>query len=295
MTTSVLPAVDPRLTARVALTPKVALVATFGIAQEPATYVVPIPGLTIVEPDPVLQTAMQLSQGASVALPQGITVQATGFLHTYLNLTDLTASCPSVFGSGVLLGNAPNIMNSLCIAEHERGRAFGGELSVRRTLTKRLSGWISYTLSRSTRESSSYGPFGSNEVVNVVSAFDRTHVVRAVLAYDLGAHWRAGARFVAYTGLPYSNTRDYVPVAPYDRERMPGFYRIDLRLEKRWHLSDTASIALVFEGMNVTLHKEVLGAHCAPAPGQSANAIDPCTFQTLGPVSVPSVGVEGSF
>jgi hypothetical protein len=195
----------------------------------------------------------------------------------------------------VLVGNAPGITDNLCLTQHVRGRAFGGELLVRRNLSKRLSGWIAYTLSRSTREASLPGTLGAGPVVDTLASFDRTHVLNVVASYDLGARWRAGGRFVAYTGLPYSNTRFGIPVPPYDGVRMPAFYRIDLRLEKRWRVGTSATLALVFEGMNVTLNKEVLAAHCSPANGQTASGLDRCTFDTLGPVSVPSVGVEGFF
>jgi TonB family protein len=304
VTTPALPALDPRLSARVRVAPRVQLVSTVAIAHEPATYLVPVPGLSVVEPDPVLQTAVQMSQGVAVALPLDVTLQATGFLHTYTDLTDLTATCPSVFGSGVLLGNAPNIMNDLCIVQHVRGRAFGGELSLRRDLTRRITGWISYTLSRSTRETSVPGALGGSTVVDIPSAFDRPHVLSALVSADLGAHWRAGARVVAYSGLPYSNTRFYVPVPPYNGERMPAFYRVDVRLEKEWRLAripwlgrfgESPRISLVFEGMNVTLNKEVLGVHCAPTENQGPGQVDACTNQTLGPITVPSVGVEGVF
>lgn len=292
-TTSVLPAIDPRLSARVAVSPDVSIVSTVGVAHQPAAYVVPIPGLTAVEPFPSLQTAFQLSEGVVLSLPGDLTFQATAFLHEYLNLTDLTATCPSVFGSGVLLGNAPNIMNNLCVVETVRGQAFGAELSLKRSFTKRLGGWISYTLSRSTREASA--PDYSGATVTIPSDFDRTNVLSAVLSYDLGAGWRAGARFVTYTGLPYTSTRDYVPVAPWNGARMPAFYRVDVRLEKRWRLGERATLSLVLEGMNVTLDKEVLGEHCAPARGQGPSALDACTPQTLGPITVPSIGVEGFF
>ena len=292
VTTSILPSVDPRLATRVDVTKDVAVVSAVGVAHQPAAFLVPVPGLSFVEPNPVLQTAIQLSQGVTVTLPAGFSGQLTGFLNTYFDLTDLTATCPSVFGAGVLLGNAPGVMNSLCLTESVRGRAFGGELLVRRRFGKRLSGWVSYTLSRSTREA----PDGlGGNTVETLAGFDRTHVVNLVTSYDLGASWQAGARFLAYTGLPYSDSRDYVPVRPYNDERMPAFYRVDVRLEKRWRVGAKGTVALVFEGMNVTLNKEVLGAHCAPGPGKSANGLDPCTFQTLGPVTVPSVGVEGSF
>jgi hypothetical protein len=273
---------------------RVAVVSTVGVAHQPAAFLVPVPGLTFVEPNPVLQTAVQMSQGVSVALPGGITTQATGFLNTYFDMTDLTATCPSVFGAGVLLGNAPGVMNNLCLTDTVRGRAFGGEFLIRRSFAYHFSGWVSYTLSRSTREASENVNGVPTGVVQTLAAFDRTHVINVVGSYDLGKGWNAGARFLAYSGLPYSDTRDYVPVKPYNGERMPAFYRIDLRLEKRWHVGAKGTLALVFEGMNVTLNKEVLGVHCAPGGGTSANGLDPCTYQTLGPVSVPSVGIEGS-
>jgi hypothetical protein len=295
-TTSVLPAIDPRISARIDVARNLAVVSTFAVAQEPAAYVVTIPALTFTEPNPTLQTAIQMSQGVLLGLPEGLSVQATGFLHTYRDLTDLTATCPSIFGSNILLGNAPAVLNNLCLTRPVRGQAFGGELMVRRSISKKLTGWVSYTLSRSTREAPPTYYATERAPLDILAAFDRTHVVNVVVSYDLGRRWQTGARLVAYTGLPYSNTRDYVPVPPYNGERMPAFYRVDLRLEKSWQLAHPrATVAVVFEGMNVTLNKEVLGVHCAPGRGSSPGGVDPCTFQTLGPVTVPSVGVEGSF
>ena len=267
-----------------------AALSTVAVAQEPATYVVPVPGLTIVEPSPVLQTGVQMSQGLRFQLPLDVTLDVTGFLHEYEHLSDLTATCPSVFGAGVLLGYAPRVMNSACVVQTVKGQAFGGELLLKRALTKRLGGWVAYTLSRSTREAPS--PAGAG-TTTLVSSFDRPNVLSVVLSYDLGSGWNAGARFVTYSGLPYSSTRYYVPVAPFNGERMPAFYRLDVRLEKRWHIGERATLSFVIEGMNVTLTKEVLGEHCAPAGLLGQHGLDTCTPQTLGPVTVPSIGIEG--
>jgi TonB family protein len=295
VTTSVLPALSPRLSTRVTLMPNMDLLSTVSIAEQPAAFVVPIPGLTFVEPDPTLQTAFQMSQGVSMKLPWDIALQTTGFLHEYVGLSDLTATCPSIFGSGILLGNAPSVENDVCLARAVRGQAFGDELALRRKMGKRLGFVLSYTLSRSTREAPIASPGGQLQTVTMLSSFDRTHVVSLVGSYDIGWGVHAGARLVAYTGLPYTPTRDYVPVPPYNGARMPAFYRVDVKVEKRWRVSERVSLAVVLEGMNVTLQKEALGAHCAPAPGQAAGSLDACTFQTLGPVSVPSLGIEGWF
>jgi len=70
---------------------------------------------------------------------------------------------------------------------------YGLEVFVRRALTERLGGFVSYTLSRSNRAVGRLeGP----------SSFDRTHVFNAAVAYDLGRAWRAGIRTVVYTGIP---------------------------------------------------------------------------------------------
>jgi hypothetical protein len=52
---------------------------------------------------------------------------------------------------------------------------------------------------------------------------------------------------------------------------------VDVRLEKRWNLGDTAWLSFVAEGMNVTLSKETI------------------EDEEIGPVSIPSLGVEGGF
>jgi hypothetical protein len=82
VSSSALPAIDPRLAARVDVSRDVTLLSTVGMAHQPAAFVVPIPGVNFVEPDPVLQTAIQMSEGLTVALPGDVTVQTTGFLHS---------------------------------------------------------------------------------------------------------------------------------------------------------------------------------------------------------------------
>ncbi len=96
----------------------------------------------------------------------------------------------------------------------------------------------------------------------------------------MGRHWRAGTRFTIYSGTPVvppNNSGLIAPPRSLDPDRDPAFYRLDLRVEKRWNLSKKAWISFVAEIMNATLHKEVL------------------LGQTIGPVTIPSLGVEGAF
>lgn len=186
-----------------------------------------------------------------------------------------------------------------CLDERVRGRAFGLEVLLRRPLTKRLSGWLSYTLSRTTRDTSGLvvigrSPRGEGEIL---SDYDRTHVLSLVGAYDLGAGWRAGVRFAYYTGRPYSKKLGGVPIPPYNAERLPDFARADLRVEKRWSAFKTGYVSVVVEWMNATLAPEAIGVDtCTLGPRPTGTPLNvTCTFKSIGPVTVPSVGVEAAF
>lgn len=301
------PAVDPRLSVRVSITPAVASISTVGIShQYPALRTGPVPGLIMSIPgfpvgDNQLQRVVQASQGLELSLPGEVTLTTTGFLSLWSGLTDVTAMCLQVMPPTTPPQADPNAtppaVPFVCPDDQPvDGHAYGFELLVRRPLSKRLSGWLSYTLSRSTREAHFATLSGGTAGANVVSEFDRTHVLNAILAYDLGRRWRLGGRFVFYTGAPYSDLSGNVPVPPYNDHRGPPFYRLDVRLEKRWSLGKDRSIALVIEGLNVTLSRETstLGMNCmgdmTPQGGTTQ-----CTPSRFGPLTIPSIGVEAFF
>jgi hypothetical protein len=287
------PAVDPRLSVRVAVTPALAWLSTLGVAhQYPALRAGEIPAPLVSVPgfpfgDKQLQTAVQASQGVEVALPAEVVVTATGFLSRWSGLTDLTTVTCSAVGDPAM---------ELCPGDAPvRGQAFGLELLARRPLSRRLSGWLSYTLSRATRDTRFVTAAGEVVTARVDSEFDRTHVLNAVATYDLGRRWRLGARSVFYTGTPYSALEGDLPVPPYNGYRNPGFFRLDLRLEKRWSMGRTGSLALVVEGQNLTLSTEMVafGQDCMGMPGLPTRCSE--RRNRIGPITIPSVGVEAWF
>jgi hypothetical protein len=278
-----IPTVDPRLAVRVLVTRDAAYTATFGVAHQRPSFFVPVPGLQISQLSTSLQSSVEASQGIEVALPWQITASVTGFLRGDYGLSDLSATCPSA--------DQLNDVRSLCADDPVRGRAFGGELFVRRSLARRLTGWLSYTLSRAERQASVPGVRG-DVATWIPSEFDRTHVLSAIAAYDLGRGWRAGGRFYYDTGRPYSQTSGGTPIPPFDGFRLPAFWRVDLRLEKQWRLSSTTRISMVAEGMNVTLNKEALSIQCAPS---QTSRVDVCRPSYIGPITVPSIGAEVSW
>ncbi|HLK39024.1 MAG TPA: TonB-dependent receptor [Polyangiaceae bacterium] len=299
------PAIDPRLSTRVAITPWLASVSTFGLShQYPVLRVGLVPTLFVSVPgfptgDSQLQTGAQASQGLEFTLPADFSLTTTGFLSEWSGLTDLTNRCIQIMPAKIPAQSGAMIAPPLWTCPNNdptRGIAYGVEVLLRRPLSKRLSGWLSYTLSRSTRDQHFLTPSGGDVQATVVSDYDRTHVLNAMLAYDLGARWRAGGRFVFYTGTPYSSMAGNVPVPPYNDQRTPAFYRVDARVEKRWSFLKDGYIAFIAEVENLTLSKETttFGLSCRGTQ-TNAGGTTQCTLPTIGPLTIPSVGVQASF
>ena len=252
-------AVDPRLASRLRVAKDVHVIHTFGLAHQPPSFLVPVPGLAVGNLKGGLQQSIQTSAGVEVDLPEATTATLTVFDNVFQNMSDTLGVSQGDPGDSAF--NEPRSL----------GSAVGMEIYVKRKLTKRFGGYVAYTLSRSTRE------VGREKFL---SAFDRTHVGNVAAAYDLGRLWRVGARFTLYTGTPVVPPGGNALIPPprsLSPDRDPTFYRVDLRLEKRWNLTKTAWLSFVIEVFNTTLHKEVLQG------------------QEIGPVTIPSIGLEGAF
>jgi TonB family protein len=248
--------IDPRVASRLEVTDGVRVLHTFGIAHQPPSFIIPVPGLAIGSLQGGLQTSLQSSAGVEIDLPDQTTATFSVFDNVFLNMSDT-------------LGVTQNDNDESFASSRSLGSAVGAEVYIRRKLTRRVGGFLSYTLSRSMR---------SVDKERFPSAFDRTHVLNLALSFDLGRNWRAGTRFVLYTGAPSQASSNGVPaLRPASPPRDPAFYRLDLRLEKRWVYSSKTYLSFIAEFMNATLHKEVLFG------------------SPIGPVSIPSVGVEVGF
>ncbi len=308
--------VDPRLAMRTEVTPKLRILSALGIAHQPPSFVVPVPGFQPGGLRGGLQKAYQEAIGIEADLAEAITGTATVFHNAFYDMSDplgasppqLTGCPPGTFPTDTLGGDRTgggggNFSPSCGIPRfppgtigpdrsgggqqaadsrgtqtaanafevRTRGESFGLELFVKKKLTSRLGGFVSYTLSRSTRT------YGGR---SYIATFDRTHVLNTALAFDLGKNWRAGTRFTFYTGLPKA------PDPTSDDTRLDPFYRVDLRLEKRWQLRGSWWISAVAEWLNATLTKEAVATTCT---------LRGCEAQLIGPITIPSIGVEGGF
>jgi TonB family protein len=259
--------VDPRISARYLLTKRTSIVHGLALAHQAPSFVVPIPGF---KPslEGGLQTAVQHSAGISFPLPAEFSVSATLFQNLFFNMTD--------YISLAQLQRTANTNGTDQLREtRTTGHAYGAEFMVRRSLSRDLGGFVSYTLSHSVRTSGNLeGP----------AMTDRTHVVNVAASYDLGRNWRLGGRWLFYSGIPAQVAYLEAAKSP---PRTPPFWRIDFKLQKRWYIvPPTAWWGFVFEVLNTTLNKEDLNGSC--------NAYR-CKYESIGPVTVPSIGAEGAF
>ena len=292
--------IDPRIAALYRISPEFRIVHTLGIAHQPPSFPVPIPGFSPSGIDQGLQRTAQASAGVELDLPSDFELKATIFQSAFFDMTDVIGTADLGDENEETTGGtpAPNPNPNPDPApqpdpgvpqdpddgdddirelqERTLGRTVGLELSIGRPLSKRLGGFLSYTLSRSTR-TAKQGRFPSN--------FDRTHVLNLAAAYDLGKRWRAGARVAFYTGRP-SARRNPDGSRPRSPDRLPPFFRADVRLEKRWKLGDRGYWAFVIEVLNATLSKEVISDECNN---------NQCAEQEIGPVTIPSIGLEAFF
>jgi TonB family protein len=248
--------VQPRLSTRIRLGPAIYSITALGVAhQEPTDEVfVPAKLPNLIDESP--RQSYQYSQAFEFDLPSSVRFRATGFY---------------------------SLMQARMVDGEERNE--GGELFLRRDFSRRLGGFVSYTLARSetTFQGHTYPSDGA-----------RTHLLSIVLGYDLGRNWRVGTRFFFESGRPYRVTCETPNCAPGqspNRYEVAGllapFYRLDVRLEKKWFFTGGKWLAGTVESFNTLYASEQTGTSYSPAAGLSANV--------QSPVILPSVGIEGGF
>jgi hypothetical protein len=257
-------AVDPRVSARFEVTPTFRIVHAIGMAHQSPNFVPGVPAVQLAGIRNGLQSSLQLSSGVEIDFPESFTSSINVFKNGFLNLTDPLGVSGDVFA------------HTETAFTRSIGSAYGLEVSLQRSLSKRLGGFLSYTFSRSTR---------SHDRIHTLSAVDRPHVINTALGYDLGKRWRVGTRLAYASGIPAQTITEEGHI--YDGfGRGHPFVRVDFRLEKRWVLSERAWWALTAELFNATLSTEVTSRTCTQRG---------CYSEELGPVTIPSLGVEAAF
>jgi hypothetical protein len=146
------------------------------------------------------------------------------------------------------------------------GYNYGVEFYVKKN-TGRLTGWASYTFSRSMRHTTS--EFESDQINGnnyFPSSFDKPHNIVIMGNYHLTRRWWFSATFTYNTGKPvtlpelkYSfGDRQYIYYSERNKYRLPDFHRLDiaitldetLRLKQKWKGSWTLSVLNLYGQKN---------------------------------------------
>ncbi|MBK9752869.1 MAG: energy transducer TonB [Nannocystis sp.] len=223
-----------------------------------------------------LEHALHTSLGVAQALPRDITLEVTGFYKSLWDLARPSSTLQIVDGS----------VRPETAATTGRGYVVGGELLLRKALTRNLFAWLSYTLMRSVRRDAAGEPA-------YLFNFDQTHILTAIASYKLPRNWQIGARFRLISGNPYTpvigavfdaGDGSYIAVqGPRNSARLPPFHQLDLRVDKRW----------IFRRVALNAFLDVLNIYNHVNTERLQNAYN---FQGQSPVAslpiVPSIGLR---
>ena len=257
---------DPRLAVRVPVGDRVRIVDAVGLSHQAPSLALNVPGISIAGLLGGLQRSFQTSTGVEVDLPLSFRASATLFYNAFFDLRD-------AFGL-VGVPTSPDQAWTSLLHVRAQGSAVGLELHVERKLTERLGGFLSYTLSRSTRYTT---------IESFAARPDRTHVLQGALSWAIGRGFRVGARATLLSGRPLQSfVAELV-----GSTREPPFFRLDVRAEKRWTIGKRGYVSLVLEMLNATLSGEPY------ENGLQCESSTDCSVGRGTPVSLPSLGVEG--
>jgi hypothetical protein len=256
-------AIDPRFASEFQLSRRVVVEQSIGLSHQRANFLPGVPAASVGTLQGGLESGAVFDAGVRYKPFADVTLAATVFRTAFFDVVDPVGSQRDFEVDRSALNDRVTIQSE------------GIEARVSRPLTRHLGGFLAYTFSHSERH---HGAVAS------VSGYDRPHVVQAALTADFGWNIRGGARAVYYSGIPALLLNDGQPHFS-SSVRGPAFFRLDLRLEKRFNFGPPRYLSVVAEVLNATGSQEVLRAECGTI----------CQADKSGPVVLPSIGLEGGF
>ena len=225
--------VDPRLLIRYRLSEAEAggttLKGVVGRYHQPPRLFMPLPGLDASSLELGLLASTQYSIGAETKLGPSLESDVNVYYNDMNPVLFDFATNPSAADAqqpqptlppwqapSPTPGTDRTRINDLFVSR--QGRSYGLEVLVRRRDAERLFGWVSYTLSRSERRTTS-----TWELFD----YDRLHVLNLVAGLRLPRNWEVGGRAMLQSGSPLTT------IFGRNLTRSAGQFRFDLRIDKR--------------------------------------------------------------
>jgi hypothetical protein len=147
-----------------------------------------------------------------------------------------------------------------------KGYNYGIEFYVKK-ISGRLTGWASYTYSKSIRQTNSV--FEEEKIKNnqiFLSNYDKPHNLITVANYHISRRWRFSSTFIYNSGRPvtlpemkyFFQGNQLVYYSERNKYRLPDYHRLDvsitldesLRLKKKWKGSWTFSVVNLYSRKN---------------------------------------------
>ena len=251
----------PRLTARVKIRDDTSINAAGGRFTQLPSLPLQVPGVEAFGLRLFgLQTSWLASLGIDTSRLAGFEIALTGYVQRYV-LTDLNDPSP----------NTPDPLAEDLLVRRD-ALSYGIEVMARRPVSHRLYGWLAYTLSNNLRALGG-GVVGPSD-------WDQRHILNLVVGYRVG-RYTLGGRAHLNTGRPVLVTSP----AGEGFHRLPAFYQIDLRLDRRF-IYDKFLLNVYIELVNATLNAQVYD-YVPRGPGQYEEK----SFRIV----LPSIGVRGEF
>lgn len=253
-------AVGPRLSATFRPFDDWSITHAAGLAHQGPNFVPGVPGAQVGGLRGGLQESVHASSTLAGKLPWDIDFTFAAFLNATSRLTD-----PIGLSQSLAIDETTPDRRSF-------GRAGGFEVFLKRPLSRRLGGLVSYTFMHTLR---------STELLTTIPGYDRPHLLNLALTYDFGSNFRASARFAFASGVP--GRRTTLDGFVFDRERSDPYLRLDLKVEKRWYVSEQLFWGTYLEVLNATYTGNVASRTC--------NSLG-CQDQASAPITFPSLGAE---
>ena len=243
-----------------------------GVVHQPAVFFLPLPGIADLANDQGLQTALQSEAGVGWDTPLGFRAELQVFVHRYDNLVftdtlllrdtlDTICSSKSPIQFGCQNTTIPNRIDGL---------AYGAELFIRRPITERLSGFISYTLALSAVDNVAG--------LHYTPSWDVRHVANLVLQWQMGGGFSSGLRWFVRSGKSHGEfLLDDARQLIRDEQRLPWFTRLDLELAYAWR-THWGQLRVALEWFNATLSREPINVTCSGLPRSCAPVYLPAIF-----------------
>ncbi|MGD9994515.1 MAG: TonB-dependent receptor [Salinivirgaceae bacterium] len=208
------------------------------------------------------------------------------------------------YKNGAVLSMNPAIERDVIAAN---ARAYGLELMLKKNRGN-LTGWFSYTLSKSqVRTQSNF----AEEVINQGNYYpgynDRLHDLTLSANYQLSRRWTVGSNFLFSSGRPatypeqkysFRNT-EVIYYSERNKYRLPAYHRLDLSITYEGFLNITKKVhpSFTFSVYNVYGHKNIYSVFYKkdiPSVGNNYQRYGLYQLSIIG-VPIPSITINLSF